>query len=137
MKLIYNISYIIAGIGAICFGLSVLKCNILNMVPGDAMKKVVFAIIGLSGLITLYSAIKYINDQETFKLSRQNLPSQGTLKPFVDMSSPDYIGIPPMPSINNDNINHSSLLSYDENGRPYMNMSSPDYVGRPPMPPML
>ncbi len=58
-KYTYIIAIIIASIGAINWGLTLIQINIVSIIPNKNVRKVIYFIIGIAGFIALFSAVKW------------------------------------------------------------------------------
>jgi uncharacterized membrane protein YuzA (DUF378 family) len=59
-NIIITLAYILTAIGAINWGLTTIGTNLVSDLLPRGMQKIIFAIIGLSGIIVLYKMIQKI-----------------------------------------------------------------------------
>ena len=58
-KYTYIIAIIIASIGAINWGLTLVHINLVSAIPSRVVRKLIYFIIAISGFIALFSAVKW------------------------------------------------------------------------------
>jgi uncharacterized membrane protein YuzA (DUF378 family) len=58
-KYTYIIAIIIASIGAINWGLTLIHINLVSVIPSRVVRKLIYFIISIAGFISLFSAIKW------------------------------------------------------------------------------
>lgn len=58
-KYTYIIAIIIASIGAINWGLTLIHINLVSAIPSRVVRKLIYFIIAISGFIALFSAVKW------------------------------------------------------------------------------
>lgn len=63
-KIILTLAYILTAIGAINWGLTTIGTNLVSDILPRGMQKIIFAIIGLSGIIVLYKMIQKMMKKE-------------------------------------------------------------------------
>ena len=57
-KIIITIAFILTAIGAINWGLTTIGTNLVSDIMPRGAQKIIFALIGLSGIIVLYTRIQ-------------------------------------------------------------------------------
>ena len=58
-KYTYIIAIIIASIGAINWGLTLIHINLVSAIPSRLVRKLIYFIISIAGFISLFSAVKW------------------------------------------------------------------------------